>query len=137
MPVDMHNLIDSRGEPHGIVNSIPNSVPDKDFSQFKPKDREAMKKLKDDQCKLVDVRYINSRGAHEILETTYAMWAGENLDKYRLLHDHVYTVPQGFVDMINKNPGLKKRSELLDVNGRPTEKDGPSEKIHNLYPASF
>lgn len=57
---------------------------------------------------------------------------------WRFLHDHDYEVPYGMVKEINEESlGLAKRSEILDVNGIPTKKDGAAEKIHRFYPVGF
>ncbi len=125
------------GETHGLINTLANSVPNKDFANFKEKDRESMKKAKAADAKMVKVRYINSRGGVEQLCKPYMRWQGDNIAMYRLIHNHIYEIPQGLVNEINGNPGLVKRSELLDVNGLPSIKDGSGEKIHSVYPAEF
>lgn len=133
----MKNMIDARGNPHGLINVLPNSVRDKEFSQFKEKDRESMKKLKAKEEKLVKARYVHRKGGMEDLCKPYMHWAGDDIRMYRFVHNNVYEVPQGLIDEVNANPGLAKRSEIVDSSGQPTIRDGMSEKDHSFYPAEF
>ena len=125
------------GEQHGLINQLANSVPDKNFSNFKEADREQMKKLKAKDAKLVKARDVNSRGGVEQMCKPYMHFAGENIQMWRCIHNHVYLVPQGLVDEVNGNPGLAKRSDILDVQGNPTKMDGSAEQIHRFYSAEF
>lgn len=125
------------GDTHGLINTLANSVPSKDFANFKEKDREQMKKLKAREEKMVKVRYVNSRGGSEQLCKAYMRWQGENIKIFRLIHNNIYEIPQGLVDEINGNPGIPQRSDLLDAKGVPMLKDSGYEKIHSVYPAEF
>lgn len=133
----MRNMVDSRGQPHGLTDVISNSVGDKNFMQFKEADRESMKKLKAKQAKLVKARYINSKGGTEHLSRAYMLWAGDPINYYKFIHNHVYEVPQGLIDDVNGQPAMPERSGLLDVHGQPTIKDKIGEKEHRFYPAEF
>lgn len=133
--MSMHTF--PNGETHGLINTLANSCPNKDFANFKEKDREQMKKMKAHDAKLVKVRYVHKDGRNEQLCKAYMRWQGDPIQMYRLIHNHVYDIPQGLVDEINGSPGLVVRSDLLDSKGVPMVKDGAAEKIHNVYPASF
>jgi hypothetical protein len=130
-------LVTSSGEQHGLINTVGNSVPDDNFKRFAEKDRVAMEKLKKEECRMVKARYLNSRGPHEKLEKPYCRWAGQPITMWKFLHDHVYEVPKGLIDEVNRSPGLPKRSEILDANGKPTIKDGTPERLHSFVPVEF
>lgn len=139
MPVDMHKLYDSKGKQHGIINTLPNSVAFKGFDNFKPEHREEMKRKYEHDHEMVDVRYINSKGGNEELNMPWSQW-GDNIEQYRFINNHVYTVPKGLLDHIKSpytNPGMAQRSEILDVHGVPTKKDGANIREHDFFPASF
>ena len=125
------------GETHGLINTLANSCPDKGFANFKEKDRQQMKKMKEKDAKLVKVRYVNEKGGVEQLCKPYMHFQGENIQMWRCIHNYCYLVPQGMVDEVNGNPGLPKRSEVLDVNGLPTQREGQAQKTHTFYPAEF
>src|SRR5271167_4700794 len=113
-------FVTERGEKHGLMNTVGNSVPDDDFKRFAEKDRESMKKLRAKEEEYVKARYLNSRGKNETCEKPYMRWAGQPITTWKFLHNHVYTVPKGLVDEVNKSPGLPKRSQVLDAKGIPT-----------------
>ena len=96
-----------------------------------------MKKLKAKEEKMVKARYVHKNGGNEVLSKPYMRWPGVPIRMYKLLHNHVYDLPQGFIDEVNGNPGLPKRSEILDAHGVPTKTDQGAEKLHHLYPAEF
>lgn len=125
------------GLEHGLINTIGNSVPDDGMKRFAEKDRASMEKKKKDEERIVKARYVNSRGSHERLEKPYCHWAGQPITMWRFLHNHVYDVPKGLIDEVNGNPGLPKRSEIVDASGRPTVKDGQAEKLHTFFPVEF
>ena len=125
------------GEEHGLINTLPNSVPYDGMKKFAEKDRPSMEKMKKDDARLIKARYVNSRGTNEKLERPYCRWAGQAITMWKFLHNHIYELPKGLVDEVNKSPGLAKRSEICDVNGVPTKKDGEAEKIHQFYPIEF
>lgn len=125
------------GLEHGLINTIGNSVPDDGMKRFSEKDRPNMEKQKKEEERIVKARYLNSRGAHETLEKPYMHWAGQPITMWRFLHDHVYDVPKGLVDEVNKNPGLPKRSEVLDASGKPTMKDSAPERLHQFVGVEF
>lgn len=126
-----------KGQQHGLINTVGNSVPDDGFKRFAEKDRESMKKLKEKEEQIVKARYLNARGGNERLEKPYMRWAGQPITMWRFLHNHIYSVPKGLIEEVNQNPGLPKRSEVLDTRGVPTTKDGESFKEHQFVPVEF
>lgn len=130
-------MVTANGEEHGLVNSVANSVKCDNFMRFAEKDRESMKKLKAKEEKLVKARYVNYRGNNERLSRPYMRWDGEPIKFYNLIPNQVYELPQGFITEVNENPGIAKRSGLLDTAGNPSKVDGQSERIHELFPAEF
>jgi hypothetical protein len=125
------------GEEHGLINRLPNSVADKGFAHMSPENKAKAEKLRKEESRIVKARYLNSRGQNERLDKPYCRYAGDTIDVYHLIPGEVYDLPMGMVNEINGSPGLPKRSELLDANGKPTVRDGMAEKIHQLVPVGF
>ena len=125
-------LVTSWGEEHGMIKEVANSVPERGYERFAEKDRVKMEKQRKEDARMVKVRYINYRGNQERLTKPYMRWAGDPIRTYHLIPGHEYTLPMGFIQEVNGNPGLASRSEKLDRNDRPLAKDGQPEKIHEL-----
>lgn len=125
------------GEQHGLINSIANSVPDTGFKHMSPENKTKAEKLRKEESRIVKARYINHRGQNERLDKPYCRWAGDPIQQWHLIPGQVYDLPLGFINEVNGNPGLPKRSEILDDKGVPTVRDGMSEKIHELVPVGF
>lgn len=125
------------GEKHGRINVVANSVQDNGFKHMKPEVKAKAEKKKADEQRLIKARYMNHRGQHERLTKPYMRWAGEPIETWHFIPGETYDVWKGLVDEVNSNPGLAKRSEVLDAKGNPTVKDGQSEKIHEFVPVSF
>lgn len=130
-------MVTESGEQHGLINSVTNSVKDNGFEHMSVENKAKAEKLRKEESRKVKARYINHRGDHERLTKPYMRWAGDPIQTYHLIPNHVYELPMGFINEINNSPGLPKRSELLDKNGIPTKKDGKNERIHELVPVSF
>lgn len=130
-------MIYKNGEKHGLINSVANSVPDNDFKHMTPENKAKAQKLRKEESKMVKARYLNHRGSHERLSMPYCRWAGDPINTYHLIPGEIYELPMGLINQINNNPGLPKRSELLDANGRPTLIEGVAEKIHEMVPVGF
>lgn len=130
--------VTQNGLEHGCINTLASSCSDTGFKHMTPEAKKQAEVQKKEEQKIVKVKYINARGPHERLEKPYLRWEGEPITMWRFLHDHDYEVPYGMVKEINEESlGLAKRSEILDVNGIPTKKDGAAEKIHRFYPVGF
>ncbi len=131
-------MISPTGEKHGLINSIPNSIPFNDFKHMSPATKKKAEDMKKEEARIVKARYLNSRGSNERLTKPYMRWAGDNINTYHLIPGFEYDLPYGFVKEINDpNKRLKKRSEILDANGQASIKDGESEQLHTLVPISF
>lgn len=129
--------VSASGEKHGLINVVANSVPDDGFAKMKPEAKAKAEKLKKEEHRIVKARYINHKGPNERLTKPYMRWAGDPIETWHFIPDEVYELPLGLVNEVNGNPGLAKRSELLDANGIPTKKEGKSEKIHEFVPVGF
>lgn len=106
------------GEKHGLVNVYGNSVPDNDFKRFKEKDRPAMKKMKEEDGKLVKAICINTKDSTRRLPMVYNKWDGDPLLQYIFIPDQEYEIPKGLVEQVNSKK-LNKRSGILNKNGQP------------------
>jgi hypothetical protein len=73
---------------------------------------------------MVKAEYLNSRGRHERLTKAYCKYSGDPLQIWHFIPGRVYDVPLGLVKEVNdKNKILKKRSGLLEVDGKPVTRD--------------
>jgi hypothetical protein len=90
------------------------------------------------ESEIVKVRYINYRGKNERLSKPYMHWAGDPIQMWHFIPDQEYEVPRGLVLEVNdKAKRLPKRSEILDVSGKPTLKDAEGERIHEFVAVGF
>lgn len=136
--------VTSLGEQHGLINSIPNSVPDTDFKNYTPHRKEQLKKEKKEDSKVVRARYINHDEREKgRLSKTYCRYAGEPLQQYHLIHDHEYDLPYGFVKEVNEWGKSMQRSGLQTIDGISVNHDGSPLKedkpirTHELVPVAF
>lgn len=135
--------VTATGEEHGLINILPNSVPDDDFKHADPKIKEKLRKQRKKHAEMVKVRYINhEEGPTGRWKNTYCKYAGDPLRQYNLIHDHEYELPYGLVEQINE----AKKTQLAglqSVDGRNVQSDGnPLQKdkkitVHECVPASF
>lgn len=131
------------GEAHGLINTLTNSVPFDDFKSMAPNIKAKVEKEKKEDSRMVKVKYINMRGAHERLDKAYCRYSGEPILQYHLIPNKVYDLPMGFVKEVNEVK-LPKRSGLVSLDGQDLNKDGSpldrdreNEQIHHLVPATF
>jgi len=133
----------STGEQHGLIGTLPNSVPFDDFKNMKTEHAEKMRKQKKEDSKVVKARYINRRGIHERLEKPYCKYAGDPIQLYKLVPEMVYSLPLGFINEVNESQGIPLRADLQSIDGKDVNNDGTPlqrdryEKIHELVPVSF
>jgi hypothetical protein len=127
--------VTARGEEHGLVNVLGNSVQGDGMKRFSSEHKEQMKKLKEEECRIVKARYINHRGSHERLTKPYCRWAGEPIQMWHFIPGQEYEVPYGLVKEVNeghlekpKDPELIQESVGL-IEGR--------HRIHEFIPISF
>lgn len=124
------------GEEHGLVKVLANSVPFNNYQRFKEKDRPTMEKLHKDQAKMVKCQYINKRGKDERREASYCAWDGDPILSYRFIPEYEYEIPRGLIDQIN-SMRRKRRSDLLDKNGKPLLKDEEEAGDDLFVPVNF
>lgn len=121
------------GLQHGLINSLPNSVPDDGFKKFAEKDRPKFEKQRKKDEEIVKVQYLNKDGKNERLERPYCKWAGQPITMWRFLHGHHYEVPRGLVEDVNDpNKRTRKRSGLVDAKGKVLESDEYDDPIHRF-----
>lgn len=126
------------GEVHGLIKSVGNSVHGKgNLEHMTGSNKEKAEKLRKEEQKIIKARYINYQGESERLDKTYMRWAGDPIESYHFIPNHVYEVPFGLVKEVNANQGLKVRSEVLDKNGEPSVNEKKSKKIHEFVPVDF
>ena len=121
------------GVEHGYIKSVANSVSSPDPKGMDEKTKIIFNKKREDDGKIIRARYINHRSSTERLELSYAKYPGDQITSWRFLSGEVYDLPAGLVAEINSpDKCLAKRSEILDQNGTPTQKDGQGEREHEF-----
>ena len=133
----MENLVTKSGEKHGIIKRLSNSVKSTGFDNMTPKNKSKAEKMKEDDARIVKVRYKNYLGDNERLEKDYVKYGGDPIISYRFIPEEIYEIPFGLVKEINDHPGLPQRSEVVDRDGLPTKKDGRNKRIHEFIPVGF
>jgi len=130
------------GELHGLLQTLPNSVPFDDFKKCEPETRTRLKKELENRKKIVKGRYINRENENERLEKAYCAGSGEPIQLWKLIPDYTYELPLGFVDEVNAS-GMPIRADLLSVDGKsinddesPLNRDKPR-RIHEIVPVGF
>lgn len=132
------------GEAHGLVNTLTNSVEDNDFKYMKPEVKARLEKEKKEDARIVKVEYVNRKGNHERLVKPYCKYAGEPILMYSFIPGKVYEIPLGLVKEVNEKPARKKRSGLIESDGKQVNKDGSplatdvdDEWEHKFVPVNF
>ncbi len=127
--------VTARGEEHGLINTVGNSVQGDGMKRFAPEHKEEMKRIKEEECRIVKARYINHRGSHERLDKPYCRWAGEPIQMWHFIPGQEYEVPYGLVKDVNEGQLEKpKDSELVQESIGLIE---GKHKIHEFIPISF
>ncbi len=131
------------GEAHGLINTLTNSVVFDDFKHMAPDIKAKTEKEKKEDARIVKVKYINMRGAHERLQKPYCRYSGDPIRQYNLIPNHVYDLPMGMVKEVNEVK-VPKRSGLVSVDGKDLKRDGSpldqdtnADQVHYLVPATF
>lgn len=137
-------LCTAGGEQHGLVNTLTNSVPFDDFKNMKPEHKKEMERRKKESSRYVKAEYMNSRGRHERLTKPYCQFSGDPIQIWHFIPGKVYEVPMGLVEEVNdKNKILKKRSELISIdgaevnNGSPLAQDQEGDWLHKFVAVGF
>ena len=110
----MTALLTDKGEEHGLINQLPNSVKTENLDHLSAEHKaEAQKKIKD-ACKLVRARYINRRNPNFRLTKPYCAGGGKPIQIWKLISDCVYDLPKGLVEEINSEKGVINRGERIE-----------------------
>ena len=141
----MTALLTAQGEKHGLINELPNNVPFDDFKKMKPEAREKVLKEKKEDSRKVKARYINYVGFNERLTKPYCRYAGDPLQIWHFIPNHVYEVPLGLVNEVNdpaktipKREGLQSvGGEAVNANGEPLGRDMRGDRIHEFVSVAF
>jgi len=113
-----------KGEEHGLINTLTNSVPFDEFKNMKPEHKKQLESQKKEDSKIVKAEYMNSRGRHERLTKPYCKYSGDPIQIWHFIPGKVYEVPIGLVNEVNdKNKIMKKRSGLVSIDGSPVTRD--------------
>jgi hypothetical protein len=128
----MQKRVTSTGIEHGLLTTLINQVPRKNrFRNVEAKKKEELEKLVKRNSELVKARYIhykNQKRGSRVVDYTAA--AGEPYYVFKFLHDNVYEIPRGVVDVVNHERNKRPvRADSLDDDGKPREKDGYAERI--------
>ncbi len=131
------------GEAHGLVDIFTNSCENNDFKYMKPETKAKLEKEKKEDARLVEMEYINRKGAHERLDKHYVRYAGDRIEKWHMIPGRKYTVPMGLVKEVNELE-VMERNGLLEVDGvnatqsgAPLDKDRVKNWEHRLIPCKY
>lgn len=135
----------ARGEEHGLINVLTNSVQFDEFKHMKPEHKKEMERQKKEDSRLVKAEYLNSRGMHERLTKPYCKYAGDPIQIWHFIPGKIYDVPIGLVNEVNdKSKVMRKREGLVSIDGEPIkkdqtplERDQEGEWLHRFTAASF
>lgn len=138
-------MVTASGEAHGLINVLTNSVPFDDFKNMTPANKAKIEKEKKEDSRIVKVEYLNSRGRHERLTKPYCKYAGDPIQIWHFIPGRIYEVPLGLVKEVNDaNKYMKKRSGLLEVDGKEVNRDGSpldsdqeGEWLHKMVAVGF
>lgn len=137
------SLVTKSGELHGLIQTLPNSVPYDEFKKCeKAEERTKLKKELENRKKTVRGRYINRQNSNERLEKAFCAGSGEPLQLWKLIPDYTYDLPLGFVEEVNAS-GVPVRADLVSVDGSDINRDGSPlakdrmERIHEIVPVGF
>jgi hypothetical protein len=128
--------VTARGEEHGLINSLGNSVQGDNMKRFAPEHRDQMKKLKEEECRIVKARYINHRGTHERLTKPYCRWAGEPIQIWHFIPGQEYEVPLGLVNEVNDAVPKKNKPDPELEQGAKGLVEG-KDMIHEFVAVGF
>ncbi len=117
---------DKNGQEHGLVTTLINQVSKAEaYKKLDAKRKEELESRIKRNSVLKKVRYIhfkNQETGHRCAD--YTAGAGEPLYVFKFLHDNVYTVPLGLIELINGERSARPvREGSLDSNGVPLAKD--------------
>lgn len=119
------------GIKHGLTNYMANSVSKQEFKD--PKMKEKVEKQKAHDGEIIKARYINRKETNGKLSKSYMKYAGEPLTQWLFLSNEVYDVYRGLVEEVNSaHLKIKKRSDLLDKDGKALECDQPADIEHEF-----
>lgn len=132
------------GEEHGLIGSLPNSVPDTGYKHCEEKLRQTLLKRDKDDSKTVKARYVNYEEKELGRNKLDYIRAGQPIQQWRFIHGHEYILPMGVVrEFNNKSRMMARRSGLQSIDGIEVQKSGaPTEKdtfsrFDELIPVSF
>ncbi|MDC7243646.1 MAG: hypothetical protein PQJ44_06895 [Sphaerochaetaceae bacterium] len=129
-------LFTEDGREHGLLKTLANSVTKDNAEGIKnKKEYEAKKK---ENSRMVNARYVNSRGVGEPLSLPYCAGAGEPIHLYKFIHNYTYRVPMGVVNQINENAKLVQRKKISEENDSASAlSNGGSLQVHEMIPVGF
>lgn len=125
------------GVEHGLLKKVANSVQGDGFKYMTPEQKEKAEKKKKNDSKVTKARYINKIGKNETLQMPYCLGAGEPIQMWKFLHEHVYEVPQGLIDQVNSKKVINRQGKCDEDGENPLAKDEYEESEHRFFPASF
>lgn len=115
-------LLTSSGEEHGLINQLPNSIKTDNLDHMTPENKAQCEKKIKDASKMVRARYINRRNPNARFTKPYCAGGGKPIMIYKLISDHVYDLPKGFVEEMNAEKGIIVRGERIE-DGRMVKGD--------------
>lgn len=129
--------VTASGIEHGCIKQVANSVTGDGFTYMTPENKEKAIKKKKEEGKIIKARYLNKKGRGEWLTRPFCLGAGEPIQTWTFLHEHVYDVPKGLVDEVNSKMKLIPAGKCDENGDNPTSKDTYEEPDHRFVPVGF
>lgn len=136
----MQKRVTANGMEHGLLNTLVNQVPKKNrFRNVDAAKKEQLEKKIKRDSEIVKAKYIHyknqKRGSRNV---DWTAGAGEPYYMFKFLHDQIYEVPRGVIDVVNSDRNKRPiRADSLDDDGRPREKDMGTERIDEFVSAAI
>lgn len=108
------SLMTARGEEHGLIKQLPNSIKTENLDHLTPEHKTEMQKKIKDACKIVRARYIDRQNPHGRFTKPYCAGGGKPIQIWKLISDHVYDLPKGLVEELNSEKGVITRGERIE-----------------------
>ena len=129
-------LMGGRQVEHGMLYQIPNSNRTSHAEHMQGKAKEEYEKRLKHESKMVKARFI-LRDKREVWnDIAHVVGPGEPIRQYRFIDGHVYEVPLGLVEKVNREGKIMKRGQKLNEDGSTSLHD-KAEVIREFVPVSF
>ena len=129
-------MIGGKTVDHGEMFKIANSVKTSHAESMESKAKADFEKQLKEEKKMVRARFILGNKAELWNDIGHCTGPGDPLIQYRFLDGHVYTIPKGLVDKVNREGVTYKRGQRIMPDGSIAGSD-EKQVIREFVPAGF